>query len=214
MKIDTYEDGLPISVIIPFQFKRDRFYNRFVFPSIEGNMPKEIIRVNGKGSAPEKRNKGFKASTQPYVFFCDDDIILPDGYFQKLYDVLSKTGMYVGYAYTGYKGIVLNDNHPIGKNYEIKSQEWDMNDLIRFNYISTMSLIKREHFKGFDERLPRFQDWDLWLTLAEEMVSGVFIPNYYFLAFYNDDGITSKNNNERLAMDKLKAKHPILNPFL
>jgi hypothetical protein len=36
-------------------------------------------------------------------------------------------------------------------------------------------LIRRTDFSGFDESLTKFQDWDLWLTMAEQGKKGVWI---------------------------------------
>lgn len=42
-------------------------------------------------------------------------------------------------------------------------------------YINTAALIRKEHFLGFDEKLKKFQDWDLWLTMSEAGHSGVWL---------------------------------------
>lgn len=190
----TYDDGLPISVIIPLSKKREEFFYGYVLPLIEANEPIEIIINSEQDTAPKKRNEGFKASTQPYVFFCDDDILLPAGYLDKLYNkLLSNTDK--SFAYTGYDGIVMDEaNHPIKKNYKIKTLPYDYDRLKKGNFISTMSLIKREDFIYFDENLKRLQDWDLWLTIGKEGKEGIHVDDLMFMAFYLDHGITTKTD--------------------
>ena len=77
IKVDRVDEGLPISVIVPLSKNRRSFFENFVLPLIEANNPVEIIVNDDEGRAPKKRNDGFKKSTQPFLFFCDDDILLP-----------------------------------------------------------------------------------------------------------------------------------------
>ncbi|MGM0496152.1 MAG: glycosyltransferase, partial [Bacillota bacterium] len=173
--IDKVDDGLPISVIVPLSNNRKDFFENMVLPLLEANNPNEIIINNNAGTAPKKRNDGFKKSTQPYIFFCDDDILLPANYLNTLYDKLIQfeNQKDIGYTYTGYQGIVMNPKtHPFGGNFVIKSNSFNGDVLKRGNYISTMSLMKRDVFPFFDEKLTRFQDWDLYLTLWEKNISG------------------------------------------
>ena len=208
IKIDKIEDGLPISVIVPLSHQRKDFFNNFVLPLLETNNPNEIIINDNHGSAPKKRNEGFIKSTQPYVFFCDDDIILPANYLETLYNTLLKQNENVGYAYTGYHGIVLHpDSHPMRGNFVIPSMSFNGEILRKYNYISTMSLIKKEHFPLFDEKLKRLQDWDIFLTLQQKGISGVFIEKMRFFAYYLDVGITSNSNNEIDAVNAIRRKH-------
>lgn len=208
IEIDKIEDGLPISVIIPLSNGREDFFYGYVLPLIQANNPNEIIINSEMGSAPEKRNNGFLKSTQPFVFFCDDDILLPTNYLETLYSTLLKQKENVGYAYSGYSGIVLHPNsHPIKTNFRIPSMEFSGEKLKKGNYISTMSLMRRDVFPMFDTNLKRLQDWDIYLSLLELNIIGVFIKNISFFAFYNDVGITSNNNSEVDAIQTILNKH-------
>ena len=212
IKVDQVDDGFPISVIIPLNKKRRNFFKNFVLPLIEANEPNEIIINDDFGSAPKKRNAGFRKATQPYIFFCDDDIILPANYLQRLYNTLknneSRTDVKIGYAYTGYHGIVLHpESHPMRGNFQIPSKPFNGNELRKMNFISTMTLIKKEYFPMFDEKLKRFQDWDIFLTMYQNGIQGVFINDLRFFAYYLDEGITTNNNNQQEAYNILARKH-------
>lgn len=210
IKIDKIEDGLPISVIVPLSKGRNEFFRSFVLPLIEANNPNEIIINNNDGLAPKKRNDGFKKSTQPFVFFIDDDILLPQNHLEKLLKALTNNPS-KAYAYTGYDGIVIeNTNHPLKGNFKIPTVDFNPNALRQSNYISTMSLIRRERFPKFDESLRRLQYWDLWLTLLSKGHEGIAVHNTDFLAFYLDSGITSNTNNEMDAIVTIKKKHNLL----
>jgi glycosyltransferase involved in cell wall biosynthesis len=206
IKVDKVEDGLPISVIVPLSNKRKSFFHEFVLPMIEANNPIEIIINDNEGTAPKKRNDGFKKATQPFVFFCDDDIVLPASYLQTLYNAL-KNGNNAGYAYTGYYGIAKNPNVEPNHNFVIESQVFSATVLRQYNYISTMALIRKESFIGFDETLKRFQDWSMWLSMLEQGKIGIFVPDIKFIAFFNDAGITSNQTSYVDAYNIIKIKH-------
>lgn len=194
-KIKLFDVGLPITIVVPLSEKRKEFFEKFVYPSLEWSDAKEIIVDENIGTASEKRNNGAKYSTQPYIIFIDDDIIIPIDFLEKLYKVLKNNGD-KAFSYTDYKGIVMKpETHPLKNNFHLKSREFDSNLLKQNNYISTMSLIDKKYFDGFDENLKRLQDWDLWLSILKKYnKEGIYVKDTYFIAFYNDDGITSKNN--------------------
>lgn len=207
IKVDSIEDGLPISVIVPLSKNRRGFFNNYVLPLIEANNPIEIIVNDDEGRAPKKRNDGFKKSTQPFLFFCDDDILLPANYLESLYNILIKNPD-VGFAYTGYHGIVIHPHtHPMHGNFQIPAVQFSSEALRRGNYISTMTLVRRELFPMFDENLKRLQDWSLWLTIVENGHRGILVPNLTFYAYYLDEGITSNTNSEIDAINAIRRKH-------
>lgn len=207
IKVDSISDGLPVSVIIPLSKHRKDFFENMVLPLIEANGVNEIIINDNEGSAPKKRNDGFLKSTQPYIFFCDDDILLPADYIESLYNTLEKHKE-VSFAYTGYHGIVLHpETHPMRGNFQIPNIEFNVTALKRGNYISTMSLVRREVFPMFDENLKRLQDWDVWLRVVKNGGKGMLVQNQTFYAYYLDSGITSNMNNEIDALNAIRAKH-------
>lgn len=208
--IDKIDDGLPISVIVPLSKKRRDFFENNVLPMLEANNPMEIIVNDNEGGSQRKRNDGFRNSTQQYIFFCDDDIVLPANYLQLLYNTLlaNSNNTNIGYSYTGYYGIVLHpDKHPLGGNFNTPSIEFNAQSLRQNNYISTMSLIKRDAFPWFDEKIKRFQDWDLYLTMLSKGIEGKLTPNTFFWAYYLDEGITSSNNDINEAIMIIRNKH-------
>ncbi len=217
LKIDVIVLGsksqIPISVIVPLGESdiRKTFFYDYTLPTIKANNPSEIIVVSGVGSATEKRNLGFEKSSMPFIFFCDDDILLPSSHLINLGVRLEKSMEHdssVGYCYTGYLGIVLDKRcHPMGGNFHIAAVEFNEDSLRSANYISTMSLIKRECFTEFDNELERFQDWDLWLTLLNKRIKGVLYGESKFMAFYLDEGITSNSNDPEKSHQYILKKH-------
>lgn len=207
INVDRIEDGLPVSVIVPLSKHRKDFFNNMVLPLLEANNVNEIIVNDDEGLAPKKRNDGFKKATQPFVFFCDDDILLPANYIELLYNALIKNPN-AAFSYTGYHGIVLHPHtHPMHGNFQIPNIEFNKEALKQGNYISTMSLMRREVFPLFDESLKRLQDWDLWIRIVKNGGEGILVPSQTFYAYYLDEGITSNENSEIDAYLSIRNKH-------
>jgi len=119
--------------------------------------------------APAARNFGFKVSTGELVIFLDADIILKPDCLEKMFLALSVDGSAV-FAYSAFQ---------FGwKKFSL--WPFDYEKLKQMPYIHTSSLIRREFFSGFDESLKKFQDWDLFLTIAERGGQGVFIDEVLF----------------------------------
>ena len=115
------------------------------------------------------RNRGFAASTGERVVFCDADVIMRPKMLERLSHALD-THADVSYAYAAFQ---------FGWK-AFSSYAFDERRLKRMNYIHTTSLIRREHFPGFDSTIRRFQDWDLWLTMLEAGHRGVAVLEELF----------------------------------
>ena len=130
----------------------------------------QVIQFPDKrGNANWARNRGFELCLSPCILFSDDDIQWEPDALQVLMAALEQNPN-ASYAYGAYR---------CGKRIN-SGQEFDAKELRRKNYISTMSVIRSEHFSGFDESLQRLQDWDLWLTMLERGHVGVFCGRTIF----------------------------------
>jgi glycosyltransferase involved in cell wall biosynthesis len=133
-----------------------------------------VVRDEQRRGAPWARNHGADLAKGKFLLFSDDDI----GWHGDALHVLLWTllmcdstaeGMTLGYAYGSYRLLTGT-----GPGRLIGGEVWNLDLLKRRNYISTMSLMRREVFPGFDESLRRLQDWDLWLGMAlRDKVRGV-----------------------------------------
>lgn len=119
--------------------------------------------------APKARNFGYSKSRGEYLLFCDADIILKPTMLEKMLKTLENNPSYC-YAYSSFK---------FGWK-TFKLWPFDFQKLKQMPYIHTTSLIKRECFSGFDENINKFQDWDLWLTLAKQQKYGIWINEVLF----------------------------------
>lgn len=137
-----------------------------------------IDQENKGGNAA--RNRGFAASRGKYVLFCDADVIMEPDMLAVMRAALIERPD-ASYAYSsfsfGWKKFLL--------------WPFDADRLRRLNYIHTTSLIRREHFPGFDEKIRRLQDWDLWLTMLEQGHVGFWIQRYLFTCLPHKGGIST-----------------------
>jgi len=127
--------------------------------------------------------------------FSDNDIKWRENGIQYLIDALDENPD-ASYSYGAYQmaGRLLCN------------QPYKETDLMIYNYISTMSLIRANDFPGFDESLKRFQDWDLWLTMMEQGKHGVFCGQTVFDTELKD-GISHNGVDHNTALNIVKAKH-------
>ncbi|MEK7570469.1 MAG: glycosyltransferase, partial [Patescibacteria group bacterium] len=121
----------------------------------------QLIRQENKG-APSARNAGFAKTTGDFVLYCDADVQLQPTMLENMVRALLLHPE-AGYAYCDFK---------FGW-HTFDLFDFDGERLLKGNYISTMSLLRREHCIGFDESLKRYQDWDLWKRLLAKGVRGV-----------------------------------------
>ena len=211
MIIDKIEDGLPISVIVANypNVQRQKFFDEHVLPMIEVNEPNEIIICNDKVSSQKNRNRGILKASNEFIFVMDNDVVLPANYLQNLLECL-RNNPNASYCYTGYIGIVLTNESEIKGNFVIETIPFDKARLRSLNnYISTMSLVRRIDHPLFDERLERFQDLDVYLTMLKKGLVGVSYPNQKFIAYFIDKGISNYSNSKAMALSKLLTKHKL-----
>lgn len=122
--------------------------------------------------APAARNRGYRESKGEYIFFCDADAVLDSEAMETLLQAL-EANPGISYAYSSFLW---------GKKV-FKLSEFNAEKLMTMPYIHTMSLIRRSDYpeNGWDEKIKKFQDWDLWLTMLEQGKVGVFVPKILFM---------------------------------
>lgn len=129
--------------------------------------------------APTARNRGAAEASGQYLLFCDADIIMAPTMLEELLGAL-RNHPEASYAYSDFR---------FGWK-RFRGRPFDTSALRFMNYIHTTTLIRREVFSGFDESLPRFQDWDLWLTMTEAGHQGLWVPKLLFRAQITREGIS------------------------
>ena len=130
----------------------------------------QVIKQTNQGSNPA-RNRGAEVAQGQYLLFCDADLILKPTMLELMLQALQQHPT-VSFVYSSFKyGPKL-----------FKLWPYDADKLRQLPYIHTTSLIRAEHFPGFDNKLKRLQDWDLWLTMLEQGHIGYWLDAILFTA--------------------------------
>jgi glycosyltransferase involved in cell wall biosynthesis len=151
----------------------------------------QLIRQENKG-APAARNAGFAKTTGDFVLYCDADVQLQPTMLENMTRALLLHPE-AGYAYSDFK---------FGW-HTFDLFDFDSERLQKANYISTMSLLRRENCIGFDESLKRYQDWDLWKRLLVKGVRGMWVPGRLFNAGFGGISKDSVKDVWKLAKSKM-----------
>jgi len=115
------------------------------------------------------RNIGSNSAKGEYVIFCDADVVMQPTMLEEMNDMLDDNPD-VSFVYSSfYWGRKL-----------FKLWPYDAEKLKQMPYIHTTSLMRRGDFPKFDSKIKRFQDWDLWLSIAERGGKGMWIDKPLF----------------------------------
>jgi hypothetical protein len=132
----------------------------------------------------------------PYIIKIDNDIELGRHMLDRLLESLENSRDMVAYSYCNfrYKGAVNTSFDAIPFNIE---------KLLKQNYISSNSLIKVGHLKyigGFitDERFKRLLDWCLWLQFLHNGYIGIPCTKANFIAHTKKDSVSAGSNQDYL----------------
>lgn len=154
------------------------------------------------------RNFGVKVSKGEFIAFQDSDDLwdINKLYKQLNYLKLKKADI----VFCSLRKYDQNQN-VVGciPNHKITDSKINYDNLLLGNFISTQTLFgKRECFENvlFDEKLARFQDWDLVLNLSKKYKI-VFQNDELAFQYIQDDSITSNYTKALQALDYIYEKH-------
>lgn len=156
----------------------------------------DIIIVNDTdGNANIARNTGFALVHTPFVLFSDNDINWCTTALEQMYNLLQRRSD-ISFAWGSYE---LN-----GKIW--CNRYWNPEELLKRNYISTMTMVRTAHHPGFDPKIRRLQDWDVWLTMMAQGKTGEWTGELAFSTPVRD-GITRSSISWEEALGAIKKKH-------
>ncbi len=172
---------------------------------VSGQLAVDSCIYQNNAGAPKARNRGFDESKGQYVIFCDADVVMKPDMLAKMNNVLDENPD-TSYVYSSFK---------FGWK-KFKLWEFDADKLREMPYIHTTSLMRREHFTGFDPNIKRLQDWDLWLTMLEKGDAGKWVDRILFtvkaggsMSFWLPSFLAKKNAEYKKAVAVVKTKHKL-----
>jgi len=150
------------------------------------------------------RNRGWKKAKSPYVLFSDNDLTWNPFAVKKLVKALEDNPD-CDYSFGAY---LWNWDGKVNVSCDELWSAERLKDWKKGNIVSTMALVRREAFTGFDPEVKRLQDWDAWLTMLEHGKKGVHCGDITFETTIKQ-GISFENKETSYqdALVKLVAKH-------
>lgn len=149
--------------------------------------------------APAARNIGARYASGEYILFLDADCMVYPDAIQVYVETLMKN-QDASWSYGGFRW----------GHEQVVPVQWNEERLFSRNYISTMSMIRRAEFPkdGWDEKLKRHQDWDLWLTMVKAGHKGVCTGQYMFETPRREGSISTDGNIDMMKSVKIiRRKH-------
>ena len=174
------------------------------------------IRHDQNLGAPAARNTGIEAAKGRYIAFQDsDDEWLPEK-LEKQMEVL-KAGSDANVVYCSMLLEQAGSTITIPGPGITVVQGDVLSQLLAGNFVSTQTLLLRreclEKVGGFDTRLPRFQDWELVIRLAEAYQFR-FVNETLVRAYETPGNISSDDAAGARAMEIILEKHrPYFNKY-
>lgn len=145
-------------------------------PEVEALLEEAGVRLLRNETArggSAARNRGWRATDTPLVAFLDDDDLWTPDKLEVQVPALVEAE--ADYAWAAYREV---DRETLEPGALISPEEGDARTLLRYSNLRCSTLLARrsalERVGGFDETLPRNQDWDLFLRLARAC-QGVYV---------------------------------------
>lgn len=156
---------------------------------------KYICHKQNKGGAVA-RNTGINAARGEFIAFQDSDDVWVNEKLEKQMQVMSTASNDVGVVFTSYLLIKNNRVSRVPRNITDLNSSNFLRHLLRKNFIGTPTVVIRKiclkKVELFDEDLPRYQDWDLFIRLAR-YYKFIFLDEPLVTANFLDDSITADN---------------------
>lgn len=163
-----------------------------------------------KQGAPAARNTGIKAASADFIAFQDSDDEWLCEKLEKQMDVFRQAGPEVGVVYTGFLRLENNRASYYPSNDVSTLSGNILESLLHGNFVTTQAVVVRKDcflkVGLFDEQLPRLQDWELFLRIAEHY-KFVCINEPLLMAFYSPISITGDRSRLPIALKIILNKH-------
>ena len=191
-----FKTDLAADIVVP-AFKPGENLKVLLSEIAEKTIPPYNLMVIGKQqSAAKNRNDGLRASRNPYVIMCDDDIRgLPFGWNRELVTALKESPGILGIS-----ARLMNRDGNIGKN-TINNVDLT-SPLADVSMIPTACCIFRKTDVTFDERYIRagWEDTDFFLQMRKKLGGKFAIANTIRVTHLNEEknsgGLQNRHNEE------------------
>ena len=180
-----------------------------VVKSIDDDRIKYIKYPENKG-ANVARNLGISLAQGVYIGFQDSDDEWYIDKLEKQVRLMKSSLPIIGVVYSAYMRDEKNEKIYIPTDDIIKLDGNILEELLTHNFVDTPTmLIRKECFDkigDFDESLPRFQDWEMAIRLAEHY-HFKYMNEATLDAYIQSDSISNNKESGKKALSIILKKH-------
>ncbi len=167
----------------------------------ESNQPICLVKKLFNTGLADARNLGLKLARSPYVFILDADNWIYPNCLTLLYNQIKSSN----YAAV-YGEISRFDNETKKEINRISCHEWDVHKLVKHPYIDAMAIFNKDivlKVGGYSTELIEYgwfgwDDYDLWLKLAQLNYSCKFLPKVLSSYRVHDKSMINTTNKYAL----------------
>lgn len=168
------------------------------------------LRCEANQGATAARNLGIKNTSAEFIAFQDSDDEWLCEKLEKQMAVFAQAGDNIGVVYCGFFRVDGKKAAYYPSDAVLKKTGNVLESLLRGNFVTTQAaVVRRECFRSsgmFDERLPRYQDWELFIRLAKHY-EFICVDEPLLLAYYSPVSITASERSLPVALRMILEKH-------
>lgn len=167
------------------------------------------IRHEVRRGAAAARNTGIKASSSKFIAFQDSDDEWLCEKLERQMAVFRQAGNEVGVVYTGFLRLEHNKASYWPQKHTNKTGNI-LESLLNGNFVTTQAVVVRRECLNkaglFDEQLPRFQDWELFIRIAKHY-EFICIDEPLLIVFHSSESITADDSLYPIALKAILLTH-------
>lgn len=149
------------------------------------------------------RNKGIQCATGRFITGLDDDDVFE---INRIEEFVRQFDEKFSFLYTSYK--TISENGEIKERYE-RVSTLSYCDALHYNRIGNQVFTLTERLQalsGFDEQLPSYQDYDLWLRLLKVYGKAKSLKNSSYIQSIGGNQDRISNDNAKLSVGRRIVK--------
>jgi glycosyltransferase involved in cell wall biosynthesis len=180
--------------------------------------PVRIVDKRLNTGLADARNLGLKLARAPYAFILDADNMVFPRTLEQLHATIVRDNSAAVYSMLCRFQGAHNNREGLLSYYD-----WDPQMLVEYPYIDAMALFDRERLikiGGYDTELYTYgwfgwEDYDLWLRIAQAELRVSFLPNVLCLYRHHEKAMSNTTNLfERELVEHLFEKHrPLIEKY-
>jgi glycosyltransferase involved in cell wall biosynthesis len=196
---DSHTMAIPggIEVVIVNDASTDDSLKRAVAWQRVSRHPVRIVDKRLNTGLADARNLGLQLARAPYAFILDADNMVFPRALEQLHSIIVRDNSAAAYS-------MLCRFQGAHKDREglLSYFDWDPQMLVEFPYVDAMALFDRRQLieiGGYDTELYKFgwfgwEDYDLWLRIAQANLRVSFLPNVLCLYRHHEKAMSNTTN--------------------